>query len=140
MARKIKDTVEFSVNITGELSKALYTGTFSLAVSLSYKEMFREDEVRRGLLGANPQFADPSVDNVARTSAYLAVRLRDAPDWWKQSELGTSGPVGRDLNVLTDVYLAGVKALNEELKAISDAAEEDRKKLETGIEKSDKAD
>ena len=132
---KLNDRVQVNVNVTGEVSKQSYTGTFTALVSLSYRDTFREDEVRRGLIGADPANAHPMVTAMAETAAYLAVRVVEAPDWYKQSVYCTEGPVGRDRNVLTAVAQAVAEAINAEHERVSKAAEAAQADLKAATDK-----
>lgn len=118
----MKDTVTFSIDIAGDSTGKQWSGLFTARTTLSYSEMFREDEIRRRFLGADPANADPFIDQFARRAAAVAVRISEAPDWFKQSDCATSGLPGRDLNVLTEISRAMSAAVKVETDAAAAAA------------------
>jgi len=119
----MRETIDFNVNIIGSSSKKLWTGVFTVKTSLSYREIFREDEVRRSLLGADPGNANPYVDRIARYAAQLSVGIVKGPAWYDQSVYCTEGLPGKDLNVLTEVVEEMAKALKAETDSVSSTAE-----------------
>lgn len=116
----LREKVQFQIDIEGESKR--YQGLFEMKLKLSWRELAREDEVRRAILGVNSSEASPEMDGVARAAAYLSVRLTDTPTWWKE---GGNGLELNDLNVLPAVHEAAVKAANDEharVKAEADKA------------------
>ncbi len=116
----MNNKVQFSVECKGETSDRNFSGLFTAKTKLSHREVLKEDEVRRNVLGQNPQYAGEYAASVASAIAYLAVRLVDSPDWWKQSGGGLEL---EDENVLVEVNNAAVKAIKEEQDARVKAAE-----------------
>ncbi len=88
---------------------------------LSFRETLREDELRRTVLGVNPEGASPFVASVAETIAYLSTRIVDAPGWWRDSKGGLEL---KDDNVLRAVNTAVTEAINKEFE--KETAEADK--------------
>lgn len=123
------DPTEFSVRVTGETSGEEFVGKFKARKVLNHAQQLEVDRIRRDLLGSssNPDAASPRAANAAMIFAELAVRLVDAPNWWKESGNGTDL---YDDNVVASVYQEAMKAQNDHLKAVKARAEAAKKDLE----------
>lgn len=121
--------VEFTINVTGELSEENLAGKFKARPVLSLSQQLDVDRIRRELLGpnSNPDVASARAQNVATIFAELAIRIVDAPSWWKENGNG----VGLlDDNVVKEVYDAAMDIEKRHVKAIRDRAEQAKKDLE----------
>lgn len=116
----MKNTVKFTVDVKGEISGRQFQGVFETKVKLSHREALKEDEVRRTILGTNPGDASEFARQLAGALAYLAVRIIDAPTWWRQSNNGLDL---EDSNVLVAVNNACIGAVGDEIEAHLKAAE-----------------
>ncbi len=119
----MQETVSFSVNIRGESSGHDYSGTFKVRTKTSFRDRIREDEVRRTILGANPEGVTPYVSAVAAALAYLGVRVVESPSWWKEAD---NGLTLEDDNILTEVNNRTVAAIQAERDTVikeADAAQ-----------------
>jgi hypothetical protein len=71
----MKNTVEFSVDVRGELTGNQYVGGFVVKTKLSMREALRQDEIYRGLLGSNSQDASPASKSIASAISYLMTHI-----------------------------------------------------------------
>lgn len=122
----MKDKVQFIVNVAGDTSEEKFEGLFEVKTKLSHREVLREDEIRRTVLGTNPGEAGSYAASIATAISFLSVRVTKSPDWFKASANGLDL---EDENVLVEVNNAAMSAIAKERKAHSDAAEEAQKVL-----------
>jgi phenylalanyl-tRNA synthetase beta subunit len=122
----MKDTVQFTVNVTGDTSEQKFEGLFEVKTKLSHREVLKEDEIRRSVLGVNPADAGSYAGSIATAISFLSVRVTRSPDWFKASSNGLDL---EDENILVEVNNAAMAAIAKERKAHSDAAEEAQKVL-----------
>jgi hypothetical protein len=115
----IKQSVDFAISCTGELTGQSYVGTFTAKTKLSVKEQFREDELYRTLLGVDSQHASVAAKTLATALAYLGVRIIKSPDWWTKYD---NGMEIEDMNLIVAVHNACTKEIDKEYKALSDEA------------------
>lgn len=105
----------FSINVSGE-GDAKYLGEFKMRLRLSHFQSLRKDELRRELLGTNPQFAPDEVFKSAYILSTCAAYIIDGPKWWLNSNSG------RDL--LDEEPVAAVfEQIEKNLKARQEAME-----------------
>jgi len=126
------DTTEtFDINIVGEESGNPYNGTFKVRTLLTRRQLALADEVRRDILGPRPGDALAQVASDAFVAGQLAVRVLDAPDWYKNGGIG--GIDLPDINVLERVFAKAIESENkrkEKLNTQADKAVETlRKKM-----------
>lgn len=115
------------VTVTGDKTYEQYVGDFKFKTMLSHRDHLSEDRVRREYL-TGPAGAEASLEaeNTARVFAQLAVRIVDAPMWWRESSNGIDLP---DNNVVAEVYKLALKAEADQLEALAKKAEEAKAKL-----------
>jgi hypothetical protein len=110
----LKPTVDFSVQVKGELTAREYTGLFQAKTVLSFRESLRQDEIYRTTLGIRPNDAGDYAQSVATALSYLAVRLTgEIPEFWVKCNGGLDL---KDDNVLVAVNKAAVDAIDAEYK------------------------
>lgn len=119
-------THTFMVDTVGENTGEAYKGTFKVRVRMSHRDSLREDEVRRGLLGANPDAASDRAKSIAYIFAVLSVRIIDCPSWWANSD---NGLALEDDNVVKEVFDQTVEASAKALEELKNKAEEARKQI-----------
>lgn len=125
----MKDTIEFVLETKGVLPPHKpYTGAFKAKVKLSWRETAKIDEIRRSLLGANPQDAGMEAYEAANAAAYLMVRLVEKPEWWVRAGNGFDL---EDLNVLVEVHRLAVEAVDAEYAGLAKKAEDAKAELKT---------
>lgn len=107
---------EISTTITGTEGKETLRGTFKFKVRLSYRDVLAMDDRRRRYMGANAEYADQAVLQVAYMFAKIQTHLMESPSWWKEADNGMNLEPGPD-SVVNKLFLA---ILEEEKKA-SDA-------------------
>jgi len=124
----IKNSVDFAISCTGELTGSNYVGSFTAKTKLSVKEQLREDELCRTLLGVNSQNASSSAKMLAIALAYLGVRIVKAPDWWTKL---SNGMDVEDMNLIVAVHEACVKEIEKEYKVLDSEASKAEEALRT---------
>lgn len=95
------DAVSFSVDIIGDFTGDKWVGQFKAKPRLSYRDQLKEDQIRRELLGKDPDQASAEAKNYSRLFAGLTVRLVDAPKWWAEYNDGLDL---LDDNLIVDIY------------------------------------
>jgi hypothetical protein len=96
----IKNTVEFVIDCRGELTGNQYTGPFTAKTKLSLRESLKQDEMYRGILGANSQDASLASKQIASAISYLSTHLMTWPEWWTKLNRGLDC---EDVNLLAEV-------------------------------------
>jgi hypothetical protein len=122
----MKDKLIVSVDFVGSDTQTPYRGEFTVKTKLSWREMIKEDEIRRSVLGFNAAEAGELAARGAQFSAYLVVRVTEAPDWWKKSNNGLDS---EDINLLSKVYDAVSEKIEAEYKRVADEAEKAKQDL-----------
>lgn len=96
------DTIkQISLDITGESTRHVYQGKFSIETVLDRRANFAADERRRMLIGANPTGVAPSVMGEAYMLGQLFVRIVEGPKWWTDSDNGIEL---KDANVIGELF------------------------------------
>ena len=72
----------------GEETGNSYRGDFRVKLLLTRREIGEADQIRRVLLGFNPDGASDRAAADAFVCSQLAVRVIDAPDWFKTAGQG----------------------------------------------------
>lgn len=123
----MSNTEKFTVDVTGDFTGKTWKGVFATKVRLSHRDQFRQDEIRRDMLGKNPDTASPRAQNSAEVFSFVLAHLVDAPQWWT---VNGNGLDMEDDNVVAEIYVKIVDiklAAQNKLKADAEAA---RKELE----------
>ena len=125
------DTASFSIKVTGDVTGETWHGSFKTRLRLSHRDQFRQDQIRRELLGGvNPESASKRALNAAEVFSVIAIHIFDAPKWWLQAD---NGLLLEDDNVIAAVYEEILKAKAEAMSALVKKGEEakaDLKNLE----------
>lgn len=111
---------KFSIDVTGEVTGKPWKGVFKTKLRLSHRDQLKQDEIRRDLLGKNPETASPRAANAADVFSFVAIHLIEAPQWWA---MNGSGLDLEDDNVIAEVYGKIVEAKVEAQKKLKDEAE-----------------
>lgn len=122
----MKDKVSFSVKLVGETSNKEFEGTFEVKTKLTHKDVLKEDEIRRTVLGVNPSDAGAYAASIATAIAYLSVRVVRSPDWFRFSNNGLDL---EDENLLVEVNNRCIEAIDAERKTLVKEAEEAQKQI-----------
>lgn len=117
----------FSINVVGETSGEKFAGVFKTKLRLSHSAQLHQDEIRRSLLGKNPESASPRAQNAAEIFSLVQVHLIDAPKWWAAQGEGLEL---EDDNVIGAVYEGIVAAKVAALKVKTAATEAAKAELE----------
>lgn len=123
----MKTSESFVVDVIGETTGKTWKGVFKTKLRLSHRDYLRQDEIRRQLLGANPNDASPRAQNTAELFSYISVHLLESPQWWSQSSNGLDH---EDDNVIGSVYAEISKLKEKEDADLKAKAAEDIRVLE----------
>lgn len=104
----IEQTVTFSINVVGKLSKDTYMGTFKVKCLLSPLEDIAADKRYRDLLGDNSHLAQEHIRQQAFALSQLEQRIIDMPPFWENNTLG--GGHIKDVNVVLFVLDQAIEA------------------------------
>lgn len=115
----IKNLVEFSVDVVGEVTGQSFVGVFSAKTKLSVREQLKQDELYRSLLGVDCQNASEEAKRLAFALSYLAARITVSPDWWKALE---GGMKAEDVNLIAAVNNACIAAVDKEYEVLKNSA------------------
>jgi hypothetical protein len=127
---QLKDKIQFTVTVKGDTSETNFTGLFEVKTKLSHREVLKEDEVKRNVLGTNPGDASGYASSIAGAISFLTVRLTKSPDWFKESGNGLDL---EDENVLVEINNAAMAAIAKERDAHLAAAKEAQKELKEKV-------
>lgn len=128
----------FTVNLVGDTTQEQWTGVFKCKTRLSHRDHLTRDRVHRDLLGPNVERrveADgtvvtnvtPRAASIAEVFSQLAIRIVDAPSWWKEMD----GGMGlSDDNVVSKVYEEAIKAESDVIQALKEKAKAAKKELD----------
>jgi hypothetical protein len=106
----METTAIFSISSVGDVTGKSYNGSFKVKTVTTQRDLFRIDEVRRQLLGLNPNGASPAIQQDAIILAQLAVKIVEAPKWWQESD---NGQDIEDANITGEIYSLLIKAEND---------------------------
>jgi hypothetical protein len=118
----------FTVDVVGEITGEKWVGSFTTRLQLSHADQFRRDEIRRRLLGANPESASPRALNAAEVFSEISIHITDAPQWWKGNNGGLDLADDNVVAAVFDGIVAEKTKAAAETKKRADAALEELKK------------
>lgn len=127
MANKYE--VSFTISVQGENPEDLFTGVFKVKTRLSHRDSLTRDQVRRSLLGPNPDGASPRAESTADVFSELAVRIVDAPSWWVGAD---NGMALMDDAPVSEVYKRTMESVAEALEATKKKGETAKTDLQQG--------
>jgi hypothetical protein len=112
---------QFSIDVKGEITDKTWKGVFKTKLRLSHLDQLQQDEIRRDLLGKNPESASPRASNSADVFSFVLIHLIETPQWW---DMNGAGLDLEDDNVVAEIYgkivevkLAAMKKLKDEAEA-----------------------
>lgn len=121
---------DFTLDITGDVSGKAYAGVFTIKSRLSHMDRFRQDQVKRSILGGdNPNAAGPEAMSMAEAFSQIAIRVLNGPDWFKNSNAMDIA----DFNVIQEIYTRCIKIEQDEIDKVTKKAEEAKKTLDKPI-------
>jgi hypothetical protein len=118
----------FDLNLLGENTGERWLGKFKCKLRLSHRDSIAKDNLRRQLLGTNPEAASARAASLAFIASELHVRIVEAPAWWMASDNGLEL---EDDNIVAAVYENAVRLEKETFDALhkkADSATDDLKK------------
>lgn len=134
----VSNEFTFSVRITGEKTKRIFEGQFTVKCNLTYQEQINLglllDEYNRG-----SRTVPEGIMRMNRALAEMDIRIvleprtgsQKSPSWWKDSD---GGRTLIDKNVVLEVFLKSLEAEGDFDKRI----EEESKRAEAEVEKQTK--
>jgi hypothetical protein len=111
------DTATFIIDVVGDQTGEHYSGVFRTKLRLSHRLFLKQDQVRKELLGPNPESSSPRAINLADCFSLASVYIVESPSWWRDSGGGIEM---QDDNIIGAVVDGIISAKNKAL--------EDRKK------------
>jgi len=121
--------VPFTISVVGNVTGETFKGKFSAKPHLSFRDELLQDKIRRELLGPDAEHASEAAKIQSFMFSQLAVRIVDAPGWWKDNGNGLDLV---DDNVIAEVYQEVMRIEKEALKELQekgDKALDDLKKI-----------
>lgn len=117
-----KNEKNFTIDVVGESTGHAYQGEFTVICVLSMGQRHQEAIEKTRLMA---DYANPSNDlySVATTLAALRTRIKDSPEWWKQSAGGTSILDDEIILTLWEKAMECEKNWRDELKAKAEKAQ-----------------
>jgi len=113
---------EFDYHDVGDRTNTTYMGVFRVKTIVSPMDMIRADRLYRELIGSvNPHMASKETQNFAFALSQLKVRILEAPDFYKNSDLDGSH---LDSNILIDIINKSIDAEEEYKKQIDNKLKE----------------
>ena len=108
----------FDIDVVGDTTFKKYDGQFTCRCVLTMGQKHAMELEKTRLLG---NYANPTEDlvGIAIIFANLRAKVTDGPEFWKQSQGGTSI---KDENVLVEIYNKILKAENEWREKVKEMA------------------
>lgn len=98
----LADTGEsFSISEVGSETHKTWAGDFRVKVRLSWRDQLQQDQIRRELIGKDPEHASQDAIAMALIVSELQVRVIDGPEWWRDTRGGLDF---YDDNVILKIY------------------------------------
>ena len=119
----MRSDTSFAISAVGEDSERVYDGSFSVKSTVTRRETFEIDRLRRQIIGPSPDGTPPAnqVQAEAYMLAHLAVRVIKSPKWWEDADNGMDL---EDYNVILEVFNA---MLEQDEKIVEDTKEQTKK-------------
>jgi len=113
---------QISIKIVGKKSGDTFKGEFTLKGSLTRRDMFRADAIRREIIGPSPENGEaaPSLQSEAFVTGQVGVRILKGPTWWETSDMGQNL---EDPNIIFALYDDILKDEEDQLKEIEGEAD-----------------
>lgn len=119
--------VEFSINVTGEVTGETWRGIFKAKPRLSHRDTLLQDQMRRDLLGPKAVEAGQSAQASAMVFSKIWVHLTEAPNWWKDAANGVDLLDEAPVVAVFDAITKMEKEATEKVKKEAEKAAEDLK-------------
>ena len=117
-----KKEKSFTIKEVGASTGHTYEGTFEVICCLTMGQRHAEAAEKTRLMGdyANP---DGDLYSLATTLATLRTRIQESPEWWKQSNGGTSILDEEVINLLWEKTMEAEVKWKKELKEKAEKAQ-----------------
>jgi hypothetical protein len=124
------NTASFTINVVGDITGEQFYGAFKTKVRLSHRDQFRQDQMRRELLGTHQEAASPRAANAAEIFSTINIHLVDAPNWWKDADNGLALEDDNVVGAIWESIMRLKVEAAEELKKKAQEAKGELQKLE----------
>lgn len=127
---------DFKFHGLGLDTETTWDGDFTIKLSLSPADLLRADQIKRDCLG-NTNGAPPDDNSlyIAQMVSQLAVRIKKAPDWWKDSSNGLNLA---DSNILEEVFSKAWEYIEAYMKERSEKAKKAKAEIDSKIKEEQK--
>lgn len=124
-------TKDLLFDSTGLDTNSTYRGKFVFKLALSPRDLLLADQIERDNLGGvSWAEAGSYAKYVAHMISQLAVRIKEGPSWWKESN---NGKDLQDFNILEEVFVLIAKEVNTYTEQRAARAEKLKKPIEEAI-------
>lgn len=118
----------FSISVTDKVTGEVLRGNFKVKTRLSWRDQLTRERIRLELLGPLADKANGRALSQSDCVSELAVRVVEAPDWWKNADNGLDL---QDDAVVVEVYNAAIKAEADTIADLKISGESAKKELAT---------
>lgn len=84
----LNDPKSFTIDVKGTTTEQSYSGLFKMKPILSHREKLRRDELKRQVLGSNPESATEDSVRTAVIFSKIWIHLTESPAWWREANNG----------------------------------------------------
>lgn len=112
--------VPFTISVEGDKTGEKFFGEFKAKPFLSHGDELYRDRLRKEYLGPSPEASSQEAIERAEILSQLAVRLQDAPKWWKEARNCLDL---YDSNVVFEVFSGVAKIAQEAMENVKKKAD-----------------
>ncbi len=127
MAINLRDSVAFTISVTGDRTGDLWHGEFKSYKRLSHRQELMRDRIMRDLLGPNSEGASDRAKSQAELLAELQVSLVETPSWWKEAgqgmDLADDNIIQEIWKKVMEVKVAAVEEVTKKGEKLKEIAE-----------------
>jgi hypothetical protein len=84
----LNDPKTFVVDVEGSITKQRFQGLFKVRPLLSHRDKLRRDELKRSLIGAQPDATSVNAMRISEIFSKIWAHTVEAPSWWKDAGNG----------------------------------------------------
>jgi len=120
------DPKSFTISVTDKITGELVRGAFKVKTRLSWRDQLARERIRLDLLGPLAAQASVRAREQADLVSELAVRIVEAPQFWKEADNGLDL---QDDAIMVEVFNEAIKAEAEAIAALKKLGEEAKVEL-----------
>lgn len=120
------DPKSFTISVTDKITGELVRGAFKVKTRLSWRDQLARERIRLDLLGPLAAQASVRAREQADLVSELAVRIVEAPQFWKEADNGLDL---QDDAIMVEVFNEAIKAETEAIAALKKLGEEAKVEL-----------